>query len=130
MKILFINGTGKIGGGELSLLSISKYFKDLGSVVSFEKGDFTNLLDENDIDSIILKNAKELLKIKREDGVFGVLLKVKYLYLTITELRKLIKQYDIVYCNSQKTIILGLFSTFFMSKKIIIHVRDMMFYIN
>ena len=126
MKILFINGTNKIGGGELSLLSIAKYYRKNSAVVSFDNGDYTNLLQENGIVSIVLKNAKELLNIKREDGILGSLLKIKYLFLTIFELRKLIKDYDIIYCNSQKSIFLGLLSTLFIRKKVVIHVRDMM----
>jgi UDP-N-acetylglucosamine:LPS N-acetylglucosamine transferase len=126
MKILFINGTNNIGGGELSLLSIVKKFKNNSSVVSFDYGDYTNLLEKNHINSIVLKNSKELLNIKRENGMFGLLFKIKYLLLTIIELRKLIKEYDIIYLNSQKAILLGLFSALFINKKIVIHVRDMM----
>ena len=126
MKILFINGTNNIGGGELSLLSIVKYYNKNCSVVSFDKGDYTYLLNKNDIDSIILKHAQDLLNIKRENGIFSLFFKLKTFLLTILELRNLYKNYDIIYCNSQKAILLGLLAGIGIRKKFIIHVRDMM----
>ena len=63
---------------------------------------------------------------KREHGVFSLVLKIKSLFLTLLEMRTLCKSYDILYLNSQKAILLGLFSTLFLKRKKIIHVRDMM----
>jgi len=126
VKILFINGTNNIGGGELSLLSIANYYKQECSVVSFDNGDYTDQLDKYAINSIILKNAQDLLNIKRENGLFSLFLKLKTLLLTILELRSLYKNYDVIYCNSQKAILLGLLAGIGIKKPFIIHVRDMM----
>jgi len=126
MKILFINGTNNIGGGELSLLSIANYYKQNCSIVSFDKGDYTDKLSKHSIDSIILKNAQDLLNIKRENGIFSLFFKFKTFLLTVLELRGLYKNYGIIYCNSQKAILLGLLAGIGIRKRFIIHVRDMM----
>ena len=125
-NILFINGTNNIGGGELSLLSIAKYYNKSSSIVSFGEGDYTHLLKKEGIHSIVLKNSSELLDVKREQGIFGIVLKLKFLFLTLFEIRNISKEYDVIYCNSQKAILLSLLALLFNKKKIIIHVRDMM----
>jgi len=125
-KILFINGTNNIGGGELSLLSIAKYYDNYCTIVSFDEGDYTKLLKKEKIHSIILNHSKVLLSVKREQGFLGVLFKLKSLLLTIFEIRKLSKKYDIIYCNSQKAILISLLSLIGSNKNTIIHIRDMM----
>lgn len=125
-KILFINGSNQIGGGELSLLSIAKSFKENSSVLSFDKGNFSTILEEEKIDSIVPKNTKKLLSIKRDSSFFSITSKIKYLILSIIEIRNTIKQYDIVYCNSKKAVFVGILASLFTHQKFIVHVRDIM----
>jgi hypothetical protein len=67
-KILFINGSNVIGGGELSLVSIAKSFTN-SCVLSFDYGPFTELLKKEKISSIVPTSTKSFLSIKKGHSI-------------------------------------------------------------
>jgi glycosyltransferase involved in cell wall biosynthesis len=124
-KILFINGSNVIGGGELSLVSIAKSFTN-SCVLSFDYGPFTELLKKEKISSIVPTSTKSFLSIKKGHSISSLFAMSKSIITSIFEARRIIKDYDIVYCNSQKGIIFGITASFFLKKTYIIHIRDML----
>ncbi|WP_188013867.1 glycosyltransferase [Photobacterium damselae] len=123
MKVLFISLTKNVGGGELSLLSIlNKCLFDF-LVLPAGKGQFTNLLDKNNIKYKIINNSDKISELKKETNFYG---KLHALVFYITHVIKFVRdeRFDVIYMNNYKSFFIGFIISFIFRSRYILHIRD------
>ncbi len=123
-KILFVDHVGVIGGAELCLFDISRYYSSHSSVLLFEDGPFREKLEKNNIHVIVFPLSKNVLQVRKESHFVFDLLVIPNIIKTTFRIRKIIAKHDIIYANTQKSLILVAFFSVFFRKKLIFHLHD------
>jgi glycosyltransferase involved in cell wall biosynthesis len=124
MKVLFVDQTGKLGGGELSLLDIVRGTAHPCEVVLFSDGPFRDLLEQIPVKVHVLAEG-ETGRVRREAGVTSLLSAVPSFLKLRKELARLAEGFDILYANSQKAFIVSALAKR-PGQKLIWHLRDML----
>ena len=124
MKILYLDHTAQIGGGELSLLSWLKHEPATARVLLFEDGPYRALLESSDI-AVDIFSSSEPIAIRRGSGLSALVRAVPSIVRFRARLRTRTAGFDVLYANSQKA--------FFMSalalrrrQKLVWHLRDIL----
>lgn len=124
MNISYIDQTGQLGGGELSLLDWLRVAPQGASVVLFEDGPFRPLLEELGIPVEVLPLAG-LKEVRRESGS----LKLVSTFPALLSLRKRLAnralRADVLYANSQKAFFLAAFAKR-SRQPLVWHLRDIL----
>jgi glycosyltransferase involved in cell wall biosynthesis len=131
IRVLFINHTAKLGGGELALTALIRHInKDKvdHEVLLCEDGPLSNRL-KHTTDVHIVPLSAEIREARKDSlgsGGFAQLKKMGGLPIYILRLRNVIRrlQVDIVHTNSLKADIIGGIAARLAGKRIIWHVRD------
>ncbi|WP_460197548.1 glycosyltransferase family 4 protein [Klebsiella variicola] len=123
-KTIFVDHTSRIGGAQLSLFDIAVYLKEKSSVLLFGDGEFHKMLQDENVDVKLYDLEKILYPLKRDVSIFKVCKSAFLLASKLFIIRKLLKQYDIVYTNSFKSYVISSLSLFGIKKKVILHLRD------
>lgn len=124
MKILFLDQSGKLGGAELSLLDLAKFYCDSCLVCLFSDGLFKEVLEQNRVPVRIL--SKRSLKIYKDSNLWESIKNVGHLIPLIVEVAKLSRGYDLIYANTQKAMVVGAIASFLTSKPLIYHLHDIL----
>jgi len=124
VKVLFVDQTGQLGGGELSLLDIARYSTFEREVVLFSEGPFRNALEMIPVTTHML-NSGGVESVRREAGASSVFKAIPGLISMCRELKTRARKFNILYANSQKAFIL---SALTRSRKqaLVWHLRDML----
>lgn len=109
MKALFINQTGQLGGGELSMLEYLRFTTHSVEVVLFADGPLRFELESSGI-KVHLLDIGRLAYIRRTDTVATLTKVAPELRAMRDALRRLAVGFDLVYANSQKAFIVCAFS--------------------
>lgn len=106
MRVLYVDQTGKLGGGEIALLPwlCSTAGKDM-AVVLFEDGPFRNLLEEAGVTVEVIVQDK-LKSVRRESGYRALFTAIPALLSLKKRLSKTARNFDVLYANSQKAFLL------------------------
>jgi len=124
MRILYVDQTGKLGGGELAILPWICHAREGAEVALLEDGPFRGLLEQHGIPvHVFEKNG--LNSIRRESGVGAVFRKVPALLDLRHRLAKKASAFDVVYANSQKAFFLSAISRR-RHQPLVWHLRDIM----
>ena len=131
-KVLFLDHTATLGGGELALLQIvSNLDKNRyqPTVVLFSEGKLVRQLRDVGIETIILPLNSEIAETRKDSISPRSLLKVKAARETLTfafRLARFIRQnnFDLVYTNSLKSDIIGGLAARLAGRPLIWHIRD------
>jgi hypothetical protein len=105
MKILYVDQTGQLGGGELSLLDWLSRSSKGARVALFEDGPLRPLLEELGIPVEVL-TLGALKTIRRESGLATVFCALPALIVLRQKLSEAAANADILYANSQKAFFL------------------------
>jgi len=124
MKILYVDQTGQLGGGELSLLDWLRLSPQNASVVLFEDGPFRPLLEELGIPVEVLPLAA-LKGVRRESGLWKLLSTLPAWLSLRTRLAQAAKHADVLYANSQKAFLLSAFARR-PGQPLVWHLRDIL----
>ena len=122
MKILFLDQSGKLGGAELSLLDLAKFYRNSCLVTLFADGLFREALEKNQVAVRIL--SARSLKISKDSTFWQSISNVRQLVPLIAEVVSLSKGYDLIYANTQKAMVVGAMVSLLTSKPLIYHLRD------
>lgn len=106
-RILFLDQSGALGGAELTLLDIVKDWRGQCSVLLFSDGEFRRLLDEMGAHTIDMRLPERLDAFRRESGLLSALALTPRLPPWIWRLAMLMRRYDIVVANTQKSFVLA-----------------------
>jgi glycosyltransferase involved in cell wall biosynthesis len=124
MKILYVDQTGQLGGGELSLLDWLRISPQNARVVLFEDGPFRPMLEELGIPVEVLPLAA-LKEIRRESGLWKLLSTVPAWLSLRRRLAHAASQADVLYANSQKALLLSAFARR-SGQPLVWHLRDIL----
>lgn len=124
MKILFLDQSGKPGGAELCLIDIAKPYRDDCLVGLFADGSFKDLLAKNHIPVQVLTN--KAIQVKKESSLSQGLASITQLAPLITKVVKIAQNYDLIYANTQKALVVGAIASFFSRRPLVFHLHDIL----
>ena len=124
MKILYIDQTGQLGGGELSLFDWLRICPGSARVVLFEDGPFRPMLEELGIPVQVMPLAS-LKQVRRESGLLKLVSTLPALLSLRKRLAVAAQQADLLYANSQKAFFLAAFARR-AGQPLVWHLRDIL----
>lgn len=124
MKILFLDQSGKLGGAELSLLDLAKFYQNSCLVSLFADGLFREALEQYQIRVRILSSHSP--KISKNSNFWQSISKIGQLIPLISEVAQLSNNYDLIYANTQKAMVVGAIASFLTKKPLVYHLRDIL----
>ncbi|MBW4568920.1 MAG: glycosyltransferase family 4 protein [Tolypothrix carrinoi HA7290-LM1] len=124
MKILFLDQSGKPGGAELCLIDIAKPYSDRCLVGLFADGSFKNLLQQNKIPVQVL--ATQAIQVRKESSLAQGLGSLGQLAPIITKVVKIAREYDLIYANTQKALVVGAIASFLSRRPLVYHLHDIL----
>ncbi len=124
MKILFLDQSGKPGGAELCLIDIAKPYQNDCLVGLFADGSFKDLLEKNHIPVTVL--TSQAIQVKKESSLSQGLASITQLAPLITKVVKIARNYDLIYANTQKALVVGAIASFFSNRPLVFHLHDIL----
>ncbi|WP_317106346.1 glycosyltransferase [Chroococcidiopsis sp. SAG 2025] len=124
MKILFLDQSGKPGGAELCLLDIAKPYRDRCLVGLFADGGFKDLLQQHEIPVQVLTGRS--LQVSKDSGLLQGASSLGQLLPLITRVAKIAREYDIIYANTQKALVVGAIASLLSRRPLVYHLHDIL----
>ncbi|MBW4560119.1 MAG: glycosyltransferase family 4 protein [Mojavia pulchra JT2-VF2] len=124
MKILFLDQSGKPGGAELCLIDIAKPYGDRALVGLFADGSFKSLLQQHQIPVEVL--ATQPIQVYKSSSFLKGLGSLKQLIPLIIKVVKKAREYDLIYANTQKALVIGALASFFARRPLVYHLHDIL----
>ncbi|WP_315791492.1 glycosyltransferase family 4 protein [Fischerella sp. JS2] len=124
MKILFLDQSGKPGGAELCLIDIAKPYQDNCLVGLFADGDFRTLLEKNHIPVQVLSN--KTIQVRKESSFVQGIASFRQLIPLLAKVVQIAREYDLIYANTQKALVVGAIASFFSRRPLIYHLHDIL----
>lgn len=126
MKVLFLDQTAELGGAELSLFSEVTHLPFEASVLLFEDGAFREMLQTANIKVEVLQASLGAMTVRRESGMFAILFALPAVIGLVLTVAKRAKAYDIIYANSQKAFVVGIFAAALSGRPLVWRLRDVL----
>ncbi len=126
MRILFLDQTAELGGAELSLFSEVTHLPHPSSVLLFEDGAFREMLQNAGVDVAVAQASSGALTVRRESGLVAILFAVPAVIRLVLDVARRAKGYDIIYANSQKAFVVGVFAAALSRRKLVWRLRDVL----
>ncbi|ARV57681.1 glycosyl transferase family 1 [Nostocales cyanobacterium HT-58-2] len=124
MKIFFLDQSGKPGGAELCLIDIAKPHKDHCLVGLFADGSFKNLLEQNHIPVEVL--TTQAIQVRKESSLAQGLGSLGQLVPLIAKVVQKAREFDFIYANTQKALVVGALASFFSRRPLVYHLHDIL----
>ncbi|OYD91300.1 glycosyl transferase family 1 [Nostoc sp. 'Peltigera membranacea cyanobiont' 213] len=124
MRIFFLDQSGKPGGAELCLIDIAKPYSHHALVGLFADGPFKDLLQQNHIPVEVL--ATQAIPVRKESSLVQGLKSLGQLAPLITKVIKKAREYDLIYANTQKALVVGALASFFSRRPLVYHLHDIL----
>ncbi|MER3434609.1 MAG: glycosyltransferase family 1 protein [Leptolyngbya sp. ERB_1_1] len=124
MRLLFLDQTGKSGGAELCLLDIATAFRDSCLVGLFEDGDFRQRLEQRQVPVQVL--ADKAIVVRKSSGAIAGILSLSQLLPLINRVAALSRQFDAIYANTQKALVVGAIASSLSGKPLVYHLHDIL----
>lgn len=124
MKILFLDQSGKPGGAELCLIDIAKPYRDSCLVGLFADGPFRHLLEQQHIPVQVLATGP--IQVRKESSLAQGLGSLGSLVPVIAQVVRQASEYDLIYANTQKALVVGALASFFSRRPLIYHLHDIL----
>ncbi|SRR5579883_90649 len=124
MKILFLDQSGKPGGAELCLVDIAKPYRDRCLVGLFADGSFRNLLEQNQIPVEVLTTHQ--IQVRKESSLAQGLSSIAQIAPLIAKVVQKASNYDLIYANTQKALVVGALASFFSQRPLVYHLHDIL----
>jgi len=124
MKILFLDQSGKLGGAELCLIDIAKPYRNHSLVGLFADGDFRNLLQQNQIPVEVL--TTQTIQVRKQSSLLQAVGSLGQLVPLIQRVVRIAAEYDLIYANTQKALVVGAIASFFTRRPLVYHLHDIL----
>ena len=122
--VLFLTHTGRIGGAETCLLHIVRALG--GAVLLFEDGALRARLGEQGARVTLPRARPDLRAIRRDGGLLRALPALGGIVGLIRQIGRLAAAHDLVYCNSQKSFVLGALASWLHRTPLLWHLHDIL----
>jgi glycosyltransferase involved in cell wall biosynthesis len=123
MKILFLDQSGHPGGAQLCLLDIAKPYRDRCLVGLLADGSFRTLLEQQGIPVEVL--TQQTLQVRKDSSFWQGVSSLRQLLPLIQRVVQLSYQYDLIYANTQKALVVGALASLFSRRPLIYHLHDL-----
>jgi glycosyltransferase involved in cell wall biosynthesis len=124
MRILFLDQSGHLGGAELYLLDLAQFYKQSCVVNLFIDGPFRNTLEKYNIPVQILSNTS--IQVRKESGLLQGLESLAQLIPIIQQVVQQSQNYDVIYANTQKALVVGAIASFLGKCPLVYHLHDIL----
>jgi glycosyltransferase involved in cell wall biosynthesis len=125
MRILFLDQSGKMGGAELSLLDLAKDHRETSRVALFQDGPFRKALEAAQIPVTVLSDSAPI-DVGRDSTVWEALQETGTLFKLVKRAADLGQDYDVLYANTLKALVVGALASVLGQKPLIYHLRDIL----
>jgi glycosyltransferase involved in cell wall biosynthesis len=122
MKILFLDQSGQLGGAELCLLDLAKFYGDRCLVALFEPGPLVDRLQQQNTPVQVLQ--PQALQMRKDSGLWAGLRNLDRLIPLITQVIQLARQADVIYVNTAKALVVGAIASLLSRKPLVYHLHD------
>jgi glycosyltransferase involved in cell wall biosynthesis len=122
--ILFLDQSGELGGAELCLADLAEFCRDRSVVLLFQDGPFAALLRTKKIPVIIATLSKMAVRVNKSAGVFAYLYSIPGMALLVYRAIRLAKDYELLYANTAKALVVAAVLAFLLRKKFCFHLHD------
>lgn len=123
-RVLFLNHSAQLGGGELSLLDLARHMPDC-RVLLLADGPFRERLAEAGVDVQVVTAATRVLALRRESRL-GSVLALPALLRLACRVAAAARAFDVIHCNSQKAFVVGALAGVLARRPVVWHLRDML----
>jgi glycosyltransferase involved in cell wall biosynthesis len=124
MKIFFLDQSGKPGGAELCLIDIAKPYSQNALVGLFADGEFRKLLQQQQIPVEVL--TTQAIQVRKQSSLLQALGSFGQLTPLIDKVVQRAKEYDLIYANTQKALVVGAIASFVARRPLVYHLHDIL----
>lgn len=122
IKILFLDQSGQLGGAELCLLDIVKEYRDHCLVGLLSDGCFRERLEQAHIPVQVL--AHQAITVRKHSNTLQGVWSLLSLNTTIAKTVKLSRQFDLIYANTPKALVVGAIASVLSHRPLVYHLHD------
>jgi glycosyltransferase involved in cell wall biosynthesis len=122
--ILFLDQSGELGGAELCLADLAEFSRDRSTVLLFKDGPFAELLRAKNIAVYLATLPKDAARVDKAAGIFAYLRAMPGMAMLIFRGLRIAKDFDLLYANTAKALIVGAALAFVLRKKFCFHLHD------
>jgi glycosyltransferase involved in cell wall biosynthesis len=126
VKLLYLDQTAELGGAELSLFSEVTNLPHKATVLLFEDGPFREMLENSGVNVRVIKTSSGAISVRRESGLFAIITALPGVVRLVLNVAKQAKAYDVIYANSQKAFVVGVFAAAISGRPLIWRLRDVL----
>jgi glycosyltransferase involved in cell wall biosynthesis len=124
-RVLFVDQSGRLGGAEFALLPLAAAYRAHGEVVLLSDGPFRTSLQAEDVRVQILSDAL-VSKIDRRAVRLGWITAIPAIMRQILALARVAKPFEVLFLNTQKSLVLGALGKPFHRKPVVWFLHDIM----
>ncbi|MDR9403664.1 MAG: glycosyltransferase family 4 protein [Halothece sp. Uz-M2-17] len=124
-RILFLNHSAVLGGGELCLIDLAQTYQELSQVLLLSHGDLSEKLRNLGIKFRVLPAPEQVLSI-RASSTWESLKAVSSLWQIAGEIASFSQNFEIIHANSQKAFIVAALARLRGSPPVVWHLRDIL----
>jgi len=123
-RVVFLNGSGLPGGGEIALAQLASGVPG-GKVVLFERGPAEELFRSKGVEVEVRGLPRKLLENSKESGLPGPGLVAATISHSF-RLAAFLRDFDVVHCNNQKAWVVGAFASAMARRAVVWHLHDIL----
>jgi glycosyltransferase involved in cell wall biosynthesis len=123
-RILFIDYTGELAGGQLCLADIAVRLRHRCQVFLFESGPLAQLLSKNGVTVQVANGARSALAVQKKSGWFAYMAAVPALLVLMVALARTAKDFDLLYANTAKALMVAIPVALLRRKPLLVHLHD------
>jgi len=123
-SILFLDQSGELGGAELCLADLAEFCRDRCAVLLFQDGPFAGLLRAKKVPVIIATLPQLAGRVNKSAEVSAYLYAIPGMALLIYRTMKSAKDFELLYANTAKALVVAAVVAFFLRKGFCFHLHD------
>jgi glycosyltransferase involved in cell wall biosynthesis len=125
-SILFVDHASDVGGAELSLFDTAMHWNSPLHVALLQTGPFADLLRANAVPATVVEAGAAVLGVRRGGGWHQGLRAAAGVPALAFQLSRLAGNYDVLYANTQKSLIVGGPAAWLARKPLVWHLHDIL----
>jgi glycosyltransferase involved in cell wall biosynthesis len=123
-RILFVDYTAELGGGQLCLADIAVHLRNRCEVFLFESGPFQELLENEGVVVRVPKRDTAALSVRKKSSWFSYLSSIPVLFSLVMSLARVANGFDLLYANTAKAVMVAVPVALLLRKPLLVHLHD------
>jgi glycosyltransferase involved in cell wall biosynthesis len=125
-QILLIDQSGKLGGAELCLLDLAAFSSHNSAVLLLQDGPFAESLRSRNISVYLARLPERAARVGKAATIVGYLRAIPAMSLVIYRGLAIAKDFDLLYANTAKALVVAAVLGFLLRKKLCFHLHDIL----